>query len=353
MIEAKDIKQQARGYWGAIATALAPQLKVAHEKLGRHVPCPIHGGTDGFRLFKDFNETGGGICNTCGEFSDGYALLQWLHGWNFPHTLKAVGEYLNIQPIKPTNRKGNVTPKPKYTINLNYQHKITNTLNQCQRMNWPLAKYLKNRGLGNLQGRVPRDILAINSLPYWEDINGTFMNLGDYPAMIGVIRNLNGEVVSLHRTYLSEVGKKAPVSNSKKIMPPAVKGANSGSAIQLFEPTEDLAITEGIETALAVHLSTGIPVWAAISSTMLEQVQIPETVKNVYIMADKDLSGTGLKAAVALAKRVGLKHTTKIVVPDGTIPEDAKSLDWLDVYINNLPENTKPKEASPSGGCYD
>ena len=83
MIEAKDIKQQANGYWGDITLALAPQLAQASDNIGKHVPCPIHGGKDGFRLFKDFKATGGGICNTCGEFTDGYALLQWLNGWDF------------------------------------------------------------------------------------------------------------------------------------------------------------------------------------------------------------------------------------------------------------------------------
>jgi len=338
MIEAKDIKQQANGYWSAIALALAPQLKQACEKMGKHVPCPIHGGKDGFRLFKDFEATGGGICNTCGEFTDGYALLQWLNSWDFSSTLKAVSGYLNVHPANTPNQKRSIPSKPVQTINLNNLHKITATLNSCQRMNWPLAKYLKSRGLGALQGHVPKDILAIDQLPYWEQVNGTYINLGDYPAMIGVIRNLAGDVVTLHRTYLKPTGRKANVANPKKLMPPPESGASTGCAIQLFEPTEDLAITEGIETALAVHLSTGLPVWAAISSTMLEQIQIPDSVKNVFIMADQDRSGVGLKAAVALAKRIAHKHVTKVIVPDEIIPDNAKSIDWLDVYLSERPK---------------
>jgi len=340
MIEAKDIKQQAIGHWNTITLALAPQLTQATEKIGKHTPCPVHGGKDGFRLFKDFQVTGGGICNTCGEFTDGFSLLQWANSWSFSEALKATSEYLNGKPIFTTNDK--VDSKAKQSKELRNQKKINEVLAQCQRMSWPLANYLKNRGLSALEGRVPKDLMAVERLPYWEDVDGTYQQQGIYPAMTGIVRNLSGNVITLHRTYLSTTGEKANIPNPKKIMPPAVQGASSGCAIQLFEATENLAITEGIETALAVHLSTGLPVWAAISSTMLEQVKIPASVKNVFIMADKDRSGAGLKAAEALAKRIAHQHNTKVIVPNEAIPEGAKSIDWLDVYLNEIHAQDKP-----------
>lgn len=64
--------------------------------------CPLHGGSDGFRFFRDFKKTGQCICNTCGAF-DGLHILMKVNRWNFFTALKAVSEYLNtpegIEPI--------------------------------------------------------------------------------------------------------------------------------------------------------------------------------------------------------------------------------------------------------------
>ena len=56
----RTVREAACGKWSFICRSIAPQLGEAIEKLGRHVPCPVHGGRDGFRVFKDFEETGGG-----------------------------------------------------------------------------------------------------------------------------------------------------------------------------------------------------------------------------------------------------------------------------------------------------
>ena len=63
--------------------ALAPELRQAIAKLGRHVPCPLpehENSKDGFRLFPDFKTTGGGCCNSCGFYPNGTMLLAKLKG---------------------------------------------------------------------------------------------------------------------------------------------------------------------------------------------------------------------------------------------------------------------------------
>lgn len=92
-----QIKAAARGSWGTICRELAPALAEAIEKRGRHVSCPVHGGEDGFRLFPDFDESGGGICNTCGTFSDGIALISWVNGWSFSTTIENSARTLGLQ----------------------------------------------------------------------------------------------------------------------------------------------------------------------------------------------------------------------------------------------------------------
>lgn len=323
MLDLKTIKSNATGRWGSIISTHAPSLEDAIKKQGKHVPCPMHGGTDGFRLHHDFATTGGGVCNTCGHFPDGFALLQKVNNLSFTEALKTVRSHLGDYTYTPT------TPSPQSNRSQNHKKNIDAILSQTIRINWPVAKYLQNRSLGALAGQVPKDLKSIDQLPYWD--NGKITE--SYPAMICPVRNLSGEIVTLHRTYLTAQGFKANVSSPKKLMPPITNGATSGCAVQLYKPADILALTEGVETALAVHLATDLPVWAAISASMLEKIQIPSNIKTVYIWADKDRSGTGEKSANVLARRLiqqGL--TVHILVPQQTIPDDCKSFDWLDAY---------------------
>ena len=65
-------------------------------------------------------------------------------------------------------------------------------------------------------------------------------------------------------------------------------------------------VAEGIETALAVHLSTGKPVWAALNCGNLEKLWIPDPVARVCIYADNDADAEfdGQASAYALAHRL-------------------------------------------------
>lgn len=97
-LDVSVVREAARGHWDAIFCALAPMLKAAMQQPGKHVPCPIHGGKDGFRLFPDYAMAGSCVCNTCGTFRDGFETLEWLHGWGFAETLKRVSCVLGLQP---------------------------------------------------------------------------------------------------------------------------------------------------------------------------------------------------------------------------------------------------------------
>jgi putative DNA primase/helicase len=84
-------------------------------------------------------------------------------------------------------------------------------------------------------------------------------------------------------------------------------------------------VTEGIETALAVRLSAGMPVWAAISATGMKNLVVPDTVALAVICADHDANHTGEYAARALARRLLAEgRRVKILMP-ATIGSD-----WAD-----------------------
>lgn len=50
-LDVSVVREAARGHWDAIFCALAPMLKEAMQQPGKHVPCPVHGGKDGFDCF--------------------------------------------------------------------------------------------------------------------------------------------------------------------------------------------------------------------------------------------------------------------------------------------------------------
>jgi putative DNA primase/helicase len=323
------IKNQAKDRWHKILEACAPSLTAAIENNGQHVPCPVHGGTDGFRLFPDSDLTGGGVCNTCGNFPDGFKVLSWVNGWNFNETFDAVKAFLHdkqesdevifIDSVKEESAR-----KKEYQ-----RAKVEKTMNGAGVDEEIISEYFMSRGLPDY---VPPSLLSNESLEYWDKTGPNPECLGNFPAMIAVYKR-NDIECGIHCTYIKEdYSGKADVPNPKKSM----KTVNDlkGCAIQLFpiEKNKPLVVCEGIETGIAIYEATKFPVWACGTATLLESVEIPDEVLTVYIAADLDKSERGGQAAERLAHRLHSEgKEVHIVTPSGPIIEGEKSVDWLDV----------------------
>lgn len=330
----EQVRPVVRGHWLSLLCHLAPALTEAVERCPRHVPCPVHGGRDGFRLYKNADETGGGICNSCGPYPDGFALLAWVNGWTLPETLQAVANHIGISKDE---IKLNPPPKLPSTNYIARQEKATQLKREALRSVWrslipltddrasPVRQYLSNRGLSACFAHLPSDLFYHPELEYWQD----GQSYGYYPALVAVVRGSGGAEVTLHRTYLEHSGNKADVPTVKKLMSPAKPGSSRGGAIRLYPPEKELILAEGIETALALHLSLGKPCWACVSAGGLESVIIPEHVEHLIIGADNDVNGTGQRAAQSLANRL-IQERLNIQIKT-IIPELAGS-DWLDVF---------------------
>lgn len=144
------------------------------------------------------------------------------------------------------------------------------------------------------------------------------------PALIARFDDEKGHFSTVHRIYLQEPGIKAQIQKPKRI----ASSPSPGGAIRLFPAGKELGIAEGIETALACSLATGIPVWAAYSSSLMPQVKVPNEVTTVTIFSDKDRSGAGQEAAFRLRENLlkrGLQ--VKTLIPPGDYGRD-----WLDVF---------------------
>jgi putative DNA primase/helicase len=336
-INFEDVRPHAQGQWLSILGHVAPSLAEAIEKHPKHVACPVHGGKDGFRLYRNADETGGGICNTCGAYSDGFALIAWINGWTLPDTLQAVGDYLGISTTsnkpKPIVKRSPVITDPIKQANTIQRKR--NALNTVWRdlvvlddeQAKPARAYLVNRGLAEVLKSLPNDVFFHPALSYWEG----GQDYGSHPAIVALIRDKNGAFITLHRTYLNHEGHKADLPTIKKLMSPIKQGASKGGAIRLYQATDELILAEGIETALALRVSLNQPVWACVSAGGLEAVQIPAGVKRVIVGSDHDASGAGQKAAKILADRLMSEdkaREVKIIIPE------CVGVDWLDVLNN-------------------
>jgi len=181
----------------------------------------------------------------------------------------------------------------------------------------PVAQYLTGRGL-----TVPEaaDLLFHPDLAHWEPKTG-------YPAMLGQVRDRDGAVIGLHRSYLAideEAVTKAPLDKAKKML-----GRVAGGAVRLaaLGDGDRLALSEGIETGLAVMTACpDLPVWATLSTSGLEQVDLPPGVRRVLILADNDTSGAGLRAAEAAARRLRAQGRDVAVVLPPEAGEDFNDL---------------------------
>lgn len=423
------VREAARGHWDAIFCALAPTLKAAMQQPGKHVPCPVHGGKDGFRLFLDYAEAGSCVCNTCGSFRDGFETLEWLHGWGFAETLKRVSCVLGLQPrqgeevvaretlnrsyrghilsmgtpsvplqrtfegflveiddeisnsvrklgtrsLKQALAEANVRPHERVEIVLvarerlrqssgltrtRYVWCVKRLMSKAQeqlfsaekaQLNGQLAGVIRSRWLNALrfdasdpdqnplQLYLQRRAIAGVDESFLEDLRfeRRFFDCESrqwLPAMLAAVRDVSGQLVTVHRTLLTADGRKADLNVPKRLMRLPDGRTITGCAIRFGEPHEVLALAEGIETALSVVVATGLTCWACICAHGLEAVEIPDGVREVLIFADKDRSLTGERAALALAERLkGGCVATRVVTIREEIPETEKGIDFNDL----------------------
>ena len=93
--------------------------------------------------------------------------------------------------------------------------------------------------------------------------------------------------LAIHRTFLArDGGAKAPVDPQKMMLGPC-----RGGAVRLAAPGDALMVGEGIETCFAAMLATGKPAWAALSTSGLRTLELPEAVREVVVLADGDDPG--------------------------------------------------------------
>lgn len=298
---------EAIGRWPGILQSLGVDPAYLSK---RHGPCPICAGKDRYR-FDDKDGRGIWYCSHCGA-GDGFRLLQRLQGWSFGEAARQVDRIVG------TVRPGPVMPERTEASKVRALAQVWEASRAVVDGD-PVWRYLNQR-LGIEQ--VPGGLRLHPGLRYTDEDG---RDLGCFPAMLGKIQYPDGTGVSIHRTYLTDEGHKAPVPQPKKIM--AGKPLNAG-AVRLGEVEAALGIAEGIETALAASRRFGVPVWAATNAVLLEAWVPPAGVERVLIAGDNDASYTGQAAAFRLARRLVQEGLAVEIQIPGQVGKD-----WADAGI--------------------
>lgn len=211
-------------------------------------------------------------------------LIRQTYGLSFPD---AVQKALNIARIPLPKQADPVkTEKEKSERDL---HFVNQLYAKCRPIRGSVAdKYLIGRGLdvSNVD-----DLFFHPQLPHWQLKT-------NMPAMLGIVKNLYGDVIGIHRTYLDgATQKKADIKPNKMML-----GNIVGGCVKLYKAHQKVGIAEGIESAIAAHKLFRIPVWAALSTAGMVNIQFPGHIKEVVIFTDND--EPGLTAAKKLHERL-------------------------------------------------
>ncbi|BDU76271.1 DUF7146 domain-containing protein [Mesoterricola sediminis] len=300
-------REAAQGHWMHILTHFGVSDRFLVDK---HGPCPMCGGKDRYR-WDNKDGSGSYFCSSCGS-GDGFALLAAYRQWDISRALAEVEKLIGWGPLRQDVVRQERTDEQK-----------RDALRRVWRggkyvtPDTPAGIYLASR-CGDLAG-LTEDLRAHPGIQHSAEDRTV------YPALLALMRYPNGKTASIHRTYLTEGGKKAPVEPVRKIMPGFPL---EGSSVRLGPVAERMGIAEGIETAISAGHMDGLTVWAGISANGLASWVPPEGARSIVVYGDNDPNYTGQSAAYALARRLCLQLHLDVEV---RIPPDAAT-DWNDVW---------------------
>jgi hypothetical protein len=164
----------------------------------------------------------------------------------------------------------------------------------------PAARYLAARGI-----TIPLPP-SLRWAPVLRRRDGTHG-----PAMVARIDGPDGEFAGVHRTWLDR-GPDGTWRRRNR----AMLGCAGGGAVRLASAAATLLIGEGVETCVAAMQACELPAWAALSTSGMKALVLPDVVLRIIILADNDVNGTGERAARAAANRwVAAGQRVRIVMP--------------------------------------
>jgi len=138
------------------------------------------------------------------------------------------------------------------------------------------------------------------------------------PAMLASLKNAQGNMVAVQRTFLTTRGRKVDIEPVRMML-----GSFKAGAVQLTQPGETLGLAEGVESALAASQIHDIPCWA-VCGARLHRIALPDIVRRVILYADNDPPG------LVTADRAMRRFRAEGREVDVRTPESTGA-DWNDV----------------------
>ena len=347
------VKSQGAGHWPGIIGSMYPDLAPIMQRPGQlRCACPIHGsskgaGGDGFRLFDDFVQTGGGICNSCGAFPTAIDLVMFLSGCDKFAAVEQLKQQMGLsssgRSFRPRRFKVPVIDPKNARVD---QLKAMDRKKLLARI-WSEAKslnelpddhqaisYLRDvRGIGSVEFIRGQRHMRFHANLYYarSDIEGEPPVC--FPGIVSMMHGADGKAVGLHRIFLdTDAPKKAPVDKPKKILRCLEQKLNGAVRIIGRAPaTTHVNVCEGIETGLAISYSTGHPVFAAGYATLVKSWQAPASVRFVTIWADRDEGRAGINHALQLKERLTSEGLSCRILEPAYL--NTASEDWNDVLL--------------------
>ncbi|PWR24215.1 DUF7146 domain-containing protein [Zavarzinia aquatilis] len=236
-------------------------------------------------------------CHGCGAGGDCFAFVQRIEGLPFMKAVRLLAEDGDVQ----------VAAQPRNARPIgNDDSRLVEIARRIWEETGPhgmVTAYLRGRGIAI----SPPATLRFHPALFHR---ATGLKL---PAMVGAVNIWpSREITGIHRTWLTEDGRKAPVSSNKMTL-----GNCKGGAVRLAPPGPVLVIGEGVETVLSVMQATGLPGWSAMNASNLSAIVLPDEAREIIIAADNDASGTGEREARKAADRFTAEgRIARIAMPD-------------------------------------
>lgn len=235
-------------------------------------------------------------CFGCGARGDVVTWMMRLEGLDFPAAVRRCAEEAGIgtgyirasagAPWAPAALPPPVAEAPVREASLSPQQRTALAWTIWDRgegisAGSPVAQYLDGRGLWPL----PQPCHAV-----LRAARRRHQQTGDalHPVLLARIDAPDGRFAGVHTTWLApraEGGwdKLDGVGDPRRSLGPLWRGA-----IRLFPAAPRLGVAERIETALAAHRLSGLPVWSCLNAGALGAVDLPFDVEELVIFADRD-----------------------------------------------------------------
>jgi putative DNA primase/helicase len=177
--------------------------------------------------------------------------------------------------------------------------------------------YLRNRGL-----ELPADAPLRYAPALWH-----WPSKSRHPAMVELIERYDGIAITSHATFLSSAGRKADLA-PVRLFPAGANPAGGGVWFDHLGSKRELAIAEGVETALsAAKLYDAVACVATLSTHGMRSIVLPPAMGlAVRIFADHDAQGHGLNAARDLYRRLRSEGRDVYLSMPDAVGQDANDL---------------------------